>query len=167
MPSSIKQNYEQVGFSGSEGTMMTGQCRQVIGDAVATRALTAKESGALCLFDRAAGVVYTLPPLSATAIGMFFEFQTTVTVTSNAAKVITSAATEFITGVVSLAIVGAATTLAAAGNGTTHIAISSNGTTTGGVIGDRYRLTAVSSTLWAVDGVISGSGALATPLSTT
>jgi hypothetical protein len=163
MASTTRQNYEQVSYRSPSLAQFTAQAREIIGDAVATRTLTAKESGALCLFDRAAGVVYTLP---APVIGMVFEFATTVTITSNAAKVITSAATEFILGDLQMILVGAATTLAVAGNGSTHRAISSNGTTTGGVIGDRYRLTAISSTQWLVDGYVSGTGTLATPFAT-
>lgn len=162
MASTTAQNYEQVTYNGGL-TQQRGAARAIIGDAVATRTLTAKESGALCLFDRAAGVVYTLP---APVIGMQFEFATTVTITSNAAKVITSAGTEFLLGAVDMVIVASATTFAATGNGTTHRAISSNGTTTGGVIGDRYRFTAISSTQWLVDGMLSGSGSLATPFAT-
>lgn len=164
MASTTAANYEQVSYYNSAMSQHRGWARDIIGDAVATRTLLAKESGALCLFDRAAGVVYTLPT---PVIGMQFEFATTVTITSNAAKVITAAATQFILGDLNVILVGAATTLAAAGNGTTHIAISSNGTTTGGVIGDRYRLTAISTTQWLVDGYVSGSGSLATPFSTT
>lgn len=161
MASTTKQNYEQVSYGNT--SQHCGNHRQVIGDAVATRTLLATESGALCLMDRAAGVVYTLPT---PVIGMQFEFATTVTITSNAAKIITGLATEFLLGDLQMILVGAATTLAAAGNGTTHRAVSSNGTTTGGVIGDRYRVTAISSTQWAIDGYVSGTGALATPFAT-
>lgn len=164
MASTVLQNYEQVGYQGSKGTQLTGSHRQIIGDAVATRQLLPKESGALCLFDRAAGVVYTLPT---PVIGMWFEFQTTVTITSNSAKVITKTpASEFILGLVNMLIAAAATTLAAAFNGTTHVAITMNGSTTGGVIGDRFRVTAISSTQWVIDGVVSGSGSIATPAAT-
>jgi hypothetical protein len=164
MGSTVAQNYEQVSYSGSKGSQNLGVHRQIIGDAVATRQLLAKESGALCLFDRAAGVVYTLPT---PVIGMQFEFATTVTITSNAAKVITKTiASEFILGLVDILIATSATTLAAAFNGSTHVAISMNGTTTGGVIGDRFRVTAISSTQWVIDGVVSGSGSIATPAAT-
>ncbi len=163
MPSTTRQNYEQLGYRGPSLSQHTAQAREIIGDAVATRTLTAKESGALCLFDRAAGVVYTLPT---PVIGMTFEFYASVTVTSNSYKVITSAATEFILGQVQMQIAASATTLAAAGNGSTHVAITSNGSTTGGVIGGRFRLTAISSTQWLVDGYVCGSGSLATPFAT-
>lgn len=164
MASTTAQNYEQVSYASPGMSQHRAAARQIIGDAVATRQLTAAESGALCLFDRAAGVVYTLPT---PVIGMQFEFATTVTVTSNAHKVITKTiASEFILGLVDILIAASATTLAAAFNGTTHVAISMNGTTTGGVIGDRFRLTAISSTQWAIDGVVSGSGSIATPAAT-
>lgn len=162
MASTVAQNYEQASYHGA-GSQLRGHHREIIGDGVATRTLLAKESGALCLFDRAAGVVYTLP---APVIGMQFEFMTTVTITSNAAKTITNSASVFLLGDVEMIIAGSATTLAAAANGTTHVSISSNGSTTGGVIGDRYRVTAISSTQWVIDGFVSGSGSLATPFAT-
>lgn len=161
MASTNPQNYEQASYG--RPVQVRGEHRAIIGDAVATRTLLDDESGALCLFDSASGVVYTLP---APVIGMQFEFATTVTITSNAAKIITNSASVFLLGAVQIILVAAATTLAAAGNGTTHRAISSNGTTTGGVIGDFYRVTAISATQWVVDGFISGSGALATPFAT-
>lgn len=163
MTSTVDQNFEQLSFGGPELSQHRAAARKIISDGVATRILTAKESGALCCFDSAAGVVYTLPTPS---IGMFFEFMTITTITSNAAKILTNLATEFLLGDLQMILVGAATTLAVAGNGTTHRAVSSNGSTTGGVIGDRYRVTAISSTQWVIDGVVSGTGALATPFAT-
>lgn len=163
MASSIAQNYAQV--SGNELTQVRGLCRKVIGDAVATRKLTAVESGSLCLFDRAAGVVYTLPD---PVIGMVFEFATTVTVTSNAAKIITNAvATQFILGTIFGYTTDATEIDGFEANGTTHVAVSSNGSTTGGVIGDRYTVTAISSTQWLVTGhVFCGTSTPATPFAT-
>lgn len=158
---------ENVTYGGSDGALLLGAARQIISGAGATRLLLTKESGALCLFDRAAGIVYTLPVITANNLGMRFEFATTVTITSNAAKVITGSAAQFIVGGTLLYIAAAATTLGVAFNGTTHIASSSNGTTTGGVIGDRFWLEAISTTQWAIQGLQSGSGSLATSASTT
>ena len=163
MASNTLQNYEQLSYGAPGLSMWRAQGQQIIDDAVATRTLVASESGALCLFNRAAGVVYTLPTPVA---GMYFEFATVTTITSNAAKIITSAATEFLLGDVQMCIAGAATTLFAAANGSTIRALSSNGTTTGGVIGDRYFVRAISSTQWLIHGFVSGSGTLATPFAT-
>ncbi len=157
---------ELLSVQDEDGALLTGAARQIISDSGATRQLLVRESGALCLFNRAAGIVYTLPVITSSNIGMRFEFATTVTITSNAAKVITGVATQFIVGGTVLYIAGAATTFGAAYNGTTHIASSSNGTTTGGVIGDRFWLEAISTTQWAIQGLQSGSGTLATSAST-
>ena len=163
MASTSLNNFQQAVPHGKL-SQVQGLCRKIIGDAVATRQLLPEESGALCLLDRAAGVVYTLPTPVA---GMQFEFLQTVTITSNTAKVITKTpASEFILGQVNLQIAAAATTLAAAFDGSTHVAITSNGTTTGGVIGSRFKLTALSSTVWAIEGVVAGSGSIATPAAT-
>jgi hypothetical protein len=163
MPSTTRQNFEQLGYNGPGLSQHNAQARVIIGDAVATRTLTAKESGALCLFDSAAGVVYTLP---SPTIGMTFEFMTTVTRTSNAHKVITALATEFILGAIGTMNNAATTAEAFAADGSTIRAVSSNGTTTGGIIGDRYRLTALSTTQWLIEGMLINSGTAATPFAT-
>lgn len=151
-------------LSGPDGTYVLGQHREVISGQGATKTLQAKESGALCLFDRAAGVVYTLPT---PVLGMEFEFHSTVAITSGAAKVITNAGTVFLIG----SVMGGSLTVADSGdvfqgNGTTHVAISMNGTTTGGLIGTRIKVTAISNTQWAITGGYVGSGTLADPFAT-
>jgi hypothetical protein len=159
---STAQNYEQLSYGGV-ASQWRGQHNQVIADAVATRTLTAKEAGALCMFDSAAGVVYTLPtPVT----GMIFRFGTSVSRTSNAHKVITNLATEFITGGVFLGNSAAATGEFFAADGTTIRACSTNGTTTGGIIGDWYELIAISSTVWFARGILNQTGTAATPWAT-
>ncbi len=116
------------------------------------------------MFDRAAGIVYTLP---APVLGMEFEFATTVTITSNAAKVITSGAAIFMLGTVFGYTTDATEIDGFSADGSTIIALSSNGSTTGGVIGDRYKFTALSSTIWAVTGnIFCGTSTPATPFAT-
>jgi hypothetical protein len=160
----ISTALERTGYGGPAGAITQGAHREVIAEAVATRTLMAKESGALCLFDRAAGTVYTLP---APVVGMQFEFSTSVATTTNAAKVITNAATVFIVG----SVMGGSLTVADSGdvfqaNGTTHVAISSNGSTTGGLIGGSYKLTCISATQWQIEGDTVGSGTLLDPFAT-
>ena len=154
--------YEQLSYGGS-ASMWRGQHQQIIADAVATRTLVPKEAGALCLFDTAAGCIYTLPT---PVIGMRFQFGTSITRTSNAHKVITSLATEFITGGVFLGNSAAATGEFFAADGTTIRAVSSNGTTTGGIIGDAYELIAISTTVWFCRGVLNQTGTAASPFAT-
>lgn len=163
MASNTLQNYEQVSYGGPGLSMHRAKAVQVIGDAVATRTLTSKEAGSMSLFDAAAGVVYTLPTPVA---GAEFEFFQTVTTTSNAAKIITNLATEFILGEVFTYTTATASGAGFAFDGTTHRAISMNGTTTGGVIGTWVRLRALSTTVWAITGLVVGSGTIATPAAT-
>ena len=98
--------------------------------------------------------------------GATFQFVTAVSRTSNAHKIITNLATEFLLGAIVTVNNAAATAQAFAADGTTIRALSSNGTTTGGTIGDCYRVTAISSTVWFVEGVVINSGTAATPFAT-
>lgn len=162
--SSISADLEKLGYGGGNGCIAVGQHRQVIGEAVATRTLLAKESGSLCLFDLATGVVYTLP---APVVGMYFDFMATVSVTSNAHKTITDAATTFLVGgvgILSLTVAEAGDFFVA--NGTTHRAISEDGATKGGLVGGGYRLTCISATKWSISGITVGAGTLADPFAT-
>lgn len=164
MASTSADNYEQVSYYAAAMSQHRGYARHIIGDAVATRQLLPVESGALCLMDRAAGVVYTLPT---PVIGMQFEFATTVSRTSNAHKIITaSITTQFLLGEIFMYTTATASGAGFAADGTTIAALSSNGTTSGGLIGDRYRVTAISATQWLIDGVCVGSGTIITPFAT-
>jgi hypothetical protein len=132
----------------------------VISGQGATSTLTAYMSGSTCLFDRAAGIVYTLP---APQVGLWFQFMTTVSITSNAAEVDVAGASIFLGGSVFSGIAASATSLASVANGTSHVKIASNGTTTGGLQGSAYTIYCVSPTLWQITGSLVGSGTLATP----
>lgn len=140
--------------------------RQIISEATATRTLKEEESGAVCLFDSAGGVVYTLP--AACAVGTQFDFVTAVTITGGAAKVITGAAAELMVGQILNADTdtGNAVAIWPALVGSSYIAVSMNGSTTGGIIGDVIRCVKVTTTKWAVTGTTSGTSTVATPFAT-
>jgi len=128
--------------------------------------LTTAMSGTLCLFNTAAGYTYTLPAITANDVGTWFEFFSSVTCTSVAHKVITDAASTFLLGEIQSYTTA---TIAGAGfafDGTTHRAITMAGTTTGGLIGSKVRVTAISSTQWVIEGAIVGSGTIITPAAT-
>jgi hypothetical protein len=155
---------EQVGYNSPEGLVAPGQHCEVIACGSATT-LTASDSGALVLLDTAAGSVLTLPTPVA---GMQFRVNTTVSVTSNS-HIVTVADTtaEFLVG----GVISANLTVAASGDffvadGTTHVTITSNGSTTGGLIGGGFTLTAISATQWSIEGLICGSGTNADPFTT-
>lgn len=155
---------ERLDYGSDNGCLIKGAHRNVIQSVGATRTLLPGESNSLCLLDLAAGVVYTLP---APVAGMEFEFLVTVAVTSNAYKVITDAATTFLVG----GIIMGDVTVAQSGDyfeadGTTIRALSANGSTTGGLLGERYKVTAINTTQWVIHGVTHGAGILATPFAT-
>lgn len=144
------------------------QKANVVSGSGATATLTAQQSGSTVLFDRAAGIVFTLP---VPQIGLRYRFYATVAVTSNAYKIITDTGTTLLIGNV-VSNTAAATPGANDGpktfaaNGTSHIAISMDGSTKGGLIGTHIELVCVSSTQWAVNGILLASGTIATPFAT-
>lgn len=144
---------------------ITGNARAVITGSGATITLTAAQSGALFVFDRAAGIVVTLP---APVVGLSFEFVVATTITGGAAEIDTDAGTTFMVGSVIVAVADTTPSATAgpkleAANGTSTVKIASNGTTTGGIKGQWLRLVCISTTVWHVSGVVYGSGTIATP----
>lgn len=156
---------EELSYGGPEGCKASGAHRQVIKEGVAARQLKANESGALCIYDRAAGVVYTLPTPVA---GMTFEFAPSVK-TSGEYKVITKTiGSEFILGT----IIGYSADITESdgmvANGTNIVSVNHNGTTTGGDAGGSYTLTAISTTQWLIEGdFYTGTAVPNTPFDTT
>lgn len=137
----------------------------VFNSATATVSLTAAQSGGMFLFDRASGVTYTLPP---PVIGLNFEFCVTTSVSSNNHKIITASGnggTQVFIGSIWEA-VAAGTGTQFFPNGSTHVAVTMNGTTTGGLVNTYLTVIAVSSTQWLIDGTVEGSGTIATPFAT-
>jgi hypothetical protein len=124
--------------------------------------LTAADSGALCIWGAAAGYLYTLP---AAAIGLTFDFLVGETITSAAAKVITTSG-DFLLGNFIQSTDGTYTSASHAANGSTIVSWNGNGTTTGGLVGDWLRVTAISATQWYVYGMGRATGAEASPFAT-
>lgn len=133
---------------------------EVISGSGATATLTQAQSGAVVLFDRAAGIIFTLPT---PVVGIYYDFIVTVTITAANAEIDTSAATVFMLGNVNSQIDATATDKPFFANGTSIVKVQMNGTTTGGIKGTHLRVTCVSSTVWNVTGMLAASGALATP----
>jgi hypothetical protein len=126
----------------------------------------------------AATTTITLPALNASAdpasagpgsdpnnpnnLGIVYTFFLPTTAT--AVKVIT-AASNFLLGGTSMSTADAAASNFVA-NGTTIRSINLNGTTTGGIAGSFFTVTAVTATQWLIQGELIGSGSLATPFAT-
>ena len=128
-----------------------------------TQTLAATQSGAMVLWNAAAGFTITLP---APVIGTQFMLAVLTSVTSSNHKVITDASTTYLVGGVSIGEVAATTAPMFAANGTSIRSVTMNGTTTGGLIGTYMEVTCINSTQWLIQGQILGSGTLATPFAT-
>ena len=153
-----------------DGSVWKGARREIITgkeNGTTSYQLLPEQSGALIVTNALTGALYTLPtPVE----GMWFEFWTQLAPTSNEIKVITkTVASEFILG----AVTATHATVALSGTAypsvvaTVNVSINLDGTTTGGVPGDNFILTAISSTLWMASGWNVQSGTTADPWSTT
>lgn len=130
--------------------------------------LTAAQSTSLCVFSTAAGQIYTLP---APVAGLTFDFFVQTTATSLSHKVITNVGTVFLLGSISYGILD--TTPGAnpgpkftSADGSTHVSIAQNGSTTGGVAGTYFTVTCISATQWMISGLVIASGTISTPFAT-
>src|SRR5574343_215239 len=135
---------------------------KVISGAGTTRTLTAAESGSHVLFDTAAGQTFTLPPCRA---GLKFKFHTTVSQTGGAYAIVTSSG-DFVLGQVSVDVESEATGETYFANGTTHTGVSSNKTTTGGLIGGWIEVEGLTDVIWSIRGCLSATATPATPFTT-
>ena len=157
----------QLGTNSPEGCVAPGIHKEIIQEIGTTeRQLLPEESGSVIVMDSSDSITVRLPT---PAVGMSFDFVTSVSVTSSDThKIITKTiASEFLIG----GIDSSSTAVAEGGdsfvaNGTTHVSATSNGSTTGGLVGQTFRFTAISATQWLVSGVLFGTGTLATPFAT-
>jgi hypothetical protein len=126
----------------------------------ATFTLKESHSSWTILMDRAAGIDFTLPPAK---VGLKYKFFTTVNVTSNDYSISTDSGSEFFIGAVSQIISGSSVSEGNLTNGATSSQISMNGSTNGGLFGSVLEIEGISSTLWAVNGVLTCTGTLISP----
>lgn len=159
-----------IDFSASTGTFKfpsgasVGQNMNIMTQTTTT-VLTAAQTGSLVLWNAAAGFTITLP---APAVGLNFQFGVLTSVTSSNHKLITDAGTTFLVG--GLVMTEASDTnagLGAAFNGTSHIAVLMNGTTTAGLIGTFFNTYCINATQWMIEGIAYGSGTLSTTIAST
>ena len=157
----LSTNLEQLSYKSTDGCVAIG-LHQLMIAAGSTKTLTSEDSGSLVLLDQADGSVITLPTPEE---GIFFDFAVSVSVTSNS-HIIGGAAGEFLMGGLQMMIDTTAVSEGQFLNGTSHLTLTHNGTTTGGLIGTNYRFVGVSATQWMVTGLCAASGTLATPATT-
>lgn len=164
----ITSEVESLGIGSTEGCRLRGYHREVLAPTTVNLipyVLTADQSGSLCIFGNAEGGEYELPAAEA---GLWFEFVATVSVTSTELYTVKCATGDFIKGI----IVGGSLAIATSGDvftadGSTHLGMTHAGSTTGGLVGMSYVLTAISDTLWVLTQAVDmGSGTNAHPFIT-
>lgn len=155
----VNQGVEQT-LANSSGLLPVK--RTIVADG-ASVTLTADQSGALCVFDKSDGALFTLPAAEA---GLHFEFVIAGTPSSVGHKVI-CASGDFILGSILLDDGDTGlTTTAQAFNGSTHVAINMDAATDGWLAGGFFSLTAISSTQWVIRGHLLHTGNVASPAAT-
>jgi hypothetical protein len=158
----LSANLERLSYKGDDGCVATGLHREII-SVTSNTTLTPAQSGALVLMGVASGATLTLP---AAAEGMQFDVGFSVSRTSNSYKII-CASGDFLLG----AYMAGDSTIATSGdvftgNGSTHLALTFDGDTKGGLVGGRLRFTAISGTQWYVEGMVVGTGTMETAFAT-
>ncbi len=147
------------------GTSITATAARL--NAAGTNAVTTNVTAAGALapgvstVNAAAGIALTLP--AATGSGNRFEVCIGTTI-SSLATTITAAAGDFFGGMVLQAKIGTGIAIYAM-NGTSHSILTFDGTTKGGIKGDKITLIDVAADLWNVQVVQQASGAVASPIS--
>lgn len=122
----------------------------------------ANHGGAILVANRAAGITMTLP--AASGCGVKFEVLVGTTITSNNLVIQVASASDVMTGLCVMA-QDSADTVVAFETASDSDTITMNGSTKGGIKGDRISLEDVGTGLWSVRIVGSGTGTEATPFS--
>lgn len=132
--------------------------------AITTLAVTqALHDGRIVLLSLLAGFTTTLP--AALGTGALYEFMIGIVRTSNS-YIINTAGTDVFNGLVQIAPNGSAIGLSESFGSTANKTFTMNATTTGGLlIGDWVQCVDIQSGVWAITGLLTGSGTLATPFS--
>jgi hypothetical protein len=144
---SVSSNATTVTFGVTGTGVFPGATQNTI-PAAATVALTQAQCGSLVYVGAATGEVVTLPTPAA---GCSFDFNVTVSNTSNYNEIETGSASIFLLGDVQHCATGIAC-LNFWANGTTSEAIKMDGAHLGGLIGSHFTVKADSSTVWHIWG---------------
>ena len=128
----------------------------------ASATLTASDADTILTVNAAAGLTLTLP--AASGSGREFKIFIGTTVTSNNVVVQVANASDVMAGLV-VSAADAGDSLNGWETASTSDTITLNGTTKGGVKGDRYVLVDCAANLWSVTGWSSSTGTEATPFS--
>lgn len=129
----------------------------------ASRTLGAAEQGTTVVVNAAAGLTLTLPASAGT--GYEYDVFIGTTVTSNNVVIQVANSTDVMSGVCVAATDNASDVVVAFETAASSDTITMNGSTKGGILGDRIVLKDVASGVWAVRMTVSATGTEVTPFS--
>ena len=111
------------------------------------------------------GMDITLPAIDASDAGLWIKIEVAVTVTSSDLVSVTSLSGDLLEGscILTKATDQVAESVEFAADESNDLVFSMNGSTTGGLIGSWAKFTANENGYWTVEGLLNGSGSLATP----
>ena len=136
---------------------------KIIKNLTADASVTAEDSGKLLNFNVVTGCTITLP--AATGTGIEYHFVVLATVTSNN-YIVQVTGDDTIDGLVLNCDDDSSDAVAIWKTAATSDTITLNGGTTGGIIGDTFKLTDIGSNQWLIHAAAtSGTGTVATPFS--
>lgn len=163
--------YPTINASTSRGAYVTGaQVREFAGSGLvnataSTLTVTAAtHAGRVVTLNRAAGIAVTLP--DATGSGSRYTFVVGTAVTSNTTTIKVPDANNTMRGIAYVA-QDAGDTIVAFEAGATADTITFDGSTTGGLVGDRVELIDIAADLYQVNVFAAATGTEATPFSAT
>jgi hypothetical protein len=154
-----QSNGDLIGKDGSLLVRAPGNRVVTLSTTLATITRDTYESKIIRL-SRAAGITVTLP--AATGTGSEYEFRIPTSL-SGTTKIKAASSSDVLQGHVQVDASLASNAPVSFTAGTTADTISLNGTTTGGKLGDYFRLVDVASGVWHVEGFVRATGASATP----
>lgn len=130
----------------------------------ANRTLTEKDGGVLFLCNKAASLTIALPALEGVDIGTTFEF-VVQTAVSGGSLTITAQTGDLLSAASRVHNVDTDSSNALtlySPDGSDDLIVTLNGSTTGGVLGDRLVFTATTANQWLVHGTVYATGTVAT-----
>lgn len=149
---------------GTSPTFTNGRLLNVVSQTTSAT-LTIGQSASTILLNSGTGMLITLP---APTVGAVYEFVVAKTPTSGSNAIVTNnTSAVFMYGALVNAQLSAASAATFIADGTTHVAIRMNNSTSGGSVGTFIKVVATSTTQWAVSGQLAGAaGAVITPFAT-
>lgn len=157
------EDLQQIGHGSPDGALLMGNHFPVNASTGAIQTLLPEQSGSVMLLDRAI-LEYILP--SVPIPGMNYAFMSTIAGTAQEVNASGTGGSIFLLGSIQQTVDTAATGEGHFANGTTHVGLTMNGTTKGGLIGSTFTVVCLTATIWNIQGLLQSSGSFATPFTT-